>query len=149
MDPAVNRLLTLKVKDVMTRDVVCVHADQTADEAAARFVRARISGAPVVDAHGVCVGVLSATDYVSPRCPDDSAACTDGERKSVGDLMSRGVQSVGPEQTLLTAARLMCIKHLHRLPVLDHESRPVGLLTAMDAVAALVNAIDEREAATM
>jgi CBS domain-containing protein len=56
---------------------------------------------------------------------------------------------VQPEQTLLTAARIMCVKHVHRLPVLDSDNRPVGLLTAMDVVAAMVNAIDEREAAEM
>jgi CBS domain-containing protein len=53
---------------------------------------------------------------------------------------------VQPEQTLLTAARLMCEKHVHRLPVLNLDGKPVGLITSMDVVAALVNAIDEREA---
>jgi CBS-domain-containing membrane protein len=68
---------------------------------------------------------------------------------TVQDHMSRSVQSVRPEQTLLTAARIMCAQHVHRLPVLDVEGRSIGLLTSMDVVAALVNAIDEREAAAM
>ena len=147
MDPAVNRLLTLKVKDVMTREVVCVSVDQTANEVASLFEEKRISGAPVVDREGHCVGILSATDYVVPHqdeLPDHATRV-----QTVRDLMSSGVRSVAPEQTLLAAARMMCIKHIHRLPVLDSESRPVGLITAMDVVAALVNAIDEREAATM
>ncbi len=64
----------------------------------------------------------------------------------MGGEMSSGVRSVQPEQTLLTAARIMCEKHVHRLPVLNLDGKPVGLITSMDVVAALVNAIDEREA---
>ena len=66
----------------------------------------------------------------------------------VGGEMSAGVRSVQPEQTLLMAARIMCEKHVHRLPVLNLDGKPVGLITSMDVVAALVNAIDEREAMT-
>lgn len=149
MDPAVDRLLTLRVKDVMTHEVVCVSAGQTAADAANLLARVRISGAPVVDEQNRCVGILSATDYVHLQGVDKATDSTSEAPQLVRDLMSSGVQSVGPEQTLLTAARLMCIRHLHRLPVLDHEAHPVGLITAMDVVAAMVNAIDEREAAAM
>ncbi len=58
MDSAVDRLLTLKVKDVMTRQVVCVAKDQLLSDAADLFVEKGISGAPVVDASGRCVGIL-------------------------------------------------------------------------------------------
>ncbi len=145
MDIAVDRLMTLKVKDVMTRKVICVSDDQPLPEAAQLFLAKGISGAPVVDRHGRCVGLLSLVDYVR-RChapPDDGERDTAGEL--VGQGMSPGVRSVQPEQTLLTAARLMCDKHVHRLPVLDLDGKPVGLITSMDVVAALVNAIDERE----
>lgn len=149
MDSAVDRLLTLKVKDVMTRHVVCVGKDVTVYDAAELFVDKGISGAPVVDGEGRCVGVLSAIDYVRREhlLHSDSPAQPLGER--VYDQMSAGVRSVQPEQTLLTAARLMCEKHVHRLPVLNPDGKPVGLITSMDVVAALVNAIDERETLAM
>ncbi len=149
MDSAVDRLLTLKVKDVMTRNVVCVSMDISLAEAAAIFVEKKISGAPVVDQQNRCVGILSATDYVKHErfMPDADAAATD--QQAVRDQMSKGVQSVRPEQTLLTAARMMCVRHVHRLPVLDADGQPVGLITSMDVVAAMVNAFDERDAAAM
>jgi predicted transcriptional regulator len=146
MDIAVDRLMTLKVKDVMTRKVICVAKNQPLSDAAGLFLEKGISGAPVIDEDGRCVGVLSAIDYVrrahALRHEDESD--TAGER--VGGEMSSGVRSVQPEQTLLTAARIMCEKHVHRLPVLNLDGKPVGLITSMDVVAALVNAIDEREA---
>ncbi len=46
MDSAVDRLLTLKVKDAMTRQVVCVSKDQLLSDAADLFVEKGISGAP-------------------------------------------------------------------------------------------------------
>lgn len=146
MDIAVTRLMTLRVKDVMTRRVICVGEDQNMSEAAGLFLEKGISGAPVVDAEGCCVGMLSAFDYVrrahfTQTAPDPSAL-TD----TVGAEMSPQVRFVEPERTLLAAARLMCEKHVHRLPVLDLDNKLVGLITAMDVVAALVNAMDERDA---
>lgn len=146
MDTAVNRLMTLKVKDVMTRKVICVREDQSMSEAAGLFLEKGISGAPVVDAAGCCVGMLSAIDYLrrvhAAQSTPDSQAPTD----TVGAEMSQQLRAVQPERTLLAAARIMCEKHVHRLPVLDLDDKPVGLITAMDVVAALVNAMDERDA---
>jgi CBS domain-containing protein len=148
MDVAVDRLMTLKVKDVMTRKVICVAQNQRLSDAAGLFLEKGISGAPVIDEQGHCVGVLSAIDYVRRA----HSAEGDDESDTAGELvrgeMSAGVRSVQPEQTLLMAARIMCEKHVHRLPVLNLDGKPVGLITSMDVVAALVNAIDEREAMT-
>ena len=149
MDSAVDRLLTLKVKDVMTRQVVCVAKDQLLSDAADLFVEKGISGAPVVDASGRCVGILSAIDYVKREHVLRGTAMEQAAEDRVYQEMSVGVRSVQPENTLLNAARIMCEKHVHRLPVLDLEGKPVGLITSMDVVAALVNAIDEREARAM
>ena len=129
----------------MTRDVVCVQKDQTLREAAQMFVGKKISGAPVVDSANKCVGVLSAVDYVRREQVLQGIVPTGIDEDQVFQQMSCGVRAVQPEQSLLTAARLMCEKHVHRLPVLDQDDQPVGLITAMDVVAALVNAIDERE----
>ena len=148
MDTAIDRLITLKVKDVMSRDVVCVSPEQVMADVAQLFVDHRISGVPVTVGDGSCVGVLSAIDYVKReriiRSPE-----ADQTNDTVQDHMSNSVQSVKPDQTLLTAARIMCAQHVHRLPVLDMDGRAIGLVTSMDVVAALVNAIDEREAAAM
>ena len=146
MDIAVDRLMTLKVKDVMTRKVICVAKNQRLSDAAGLFLEKGISGAPVIDEHGRCVGVLSAIDYVRRAHALQHADESGTAEERVGGEMSSGVRSVQPEQTLLTAARIMCEKHVHRLPVLNLDGKPVGLITSMDVVAALVNAIDEREA---
>lgn len=149
MDNVGNRLLTLKVKDVMTRQVICVSEDQTLSEAACLFVSQGISGAPVVDADGQCVGVLSAIDYVGREDVLRGLWPVGEPGDQVYQQMSTKLRYVQPEQSLLRAARLMSAEHVHRLPVLDAEHRPVGLITSMDIVAALVNVIDEQETRSM
>jgi CBS domain-containing protein len=41
------------------------------------------------------------------------------------------------------AAKIMCLQHVHRLPVVDASGKPVGIISSMDLVAALSNAAEE------
>ncbi len=57
-------LQELTAEDVMTYEVVPLAETMPLREAARLLVGNRVGGAPVVDARGRCVGVLSATDFV-------------------------------------------------------------------------------------
>ena len=76
LDP-IDRLLSLHVADVMNREVVTLKATQTMSQAAAVFVEQAISGAPVVDDKGRCVGVLTSRDFVR-RAVQVGRGATDG-----------------------------------------------------------------------
>ncbi len=52
----------IRIKDIMTPNVVTVKADHTLEEAAARLLTNSISGAPVVDEAGNVVGTISQTE---------------------------------------------------------------------------------------
>jgi CBS domain-containing membrane protein len=139
MNSAIERLLTLRVRDVMNRRVVQVASQQTMTEAAGTFLEHAISGAPVVDQANRCVGVLSATDFVKRHV----GRSMDRSQEQVVQHMSSKVQSIAADEPLMAAARLMCKEHIHRLPVLDSDRRLQGMVTSLDIVAALVNAIEE------
>ena len=159
MNSTIERLLTLRVCDVMSRHVVSIAATKNMSEAADLLTRHFISGAPVTGPQGQCVGMLSATDFV--RCvaaAKDSAldlaperngcqkhrhACPAPATDLVASHMSALVQSVASGQPLTEAARRMCQNHIHRLVVLDDQGRPTGVLTALDIVAELLNAVEE------
>lgn len=181
MNSAIERLLTLRVADCMTRPVVVIRAQQTMAEAAEKLARHNISGLAVTDDEGRAVGILSATDFVrreekastpdwtmdsvfapsskpgasSPpvalplpvpaeaASPSESLPVAEVAEGLVGNHMTKAVQTVPPEASLLHAARMMCAEHIHRLLVLDAQAQPVGVLTSLDIVAALVAAIDE------
>ena len=55
-------LTKIKVKDIMTRDVITVPPDFTVEETAQVLQKNKISGAPVVDADGKLVGTITQTD---------------------------------------------------------------------------------------
>jgi CBS domain-containing protein len=75
-------LFSLTAADLMTRDVLRLHREMPLRDAANLLFRSQISGAPVVDDHGRCVGVLSASDFVrkevgvSPSTPRDPLLLT-------------------------------------------------------------------------
>ena len=56
--------------------------------------------------------------------------------------MTSGIQSIDLDMPLIVAARVMDDTHLDELRVIDQQ-RPVGILSHLDVVAALVNAFDE------
>jgi CBS-domain-containing membrane protein len=149
MANAIERLLTLRVSDVMTKQVISVSKQDTMDRARGRLLEHSISGAPVVDEQQFCVGVLSAMDFVKKR---DGIAVRNGQQRRidagsnelVADHMSPTVHSIGADKPLLAAARKMCAQHIHRLPVLDCGGRPIGMITALDVVAAVVTAVEEK-----
>jgi CBS domain-containing protein len=57
-------LPALTAADLMTRDMVLVPEEMPLREAAVLLRRAQISGTPVVDRLGRCVGVLSTADFL-------------------------------------------------------------------------------------
>jgi CBS domain-containing protein len=58
-------LLDLIAADLMTTPVRTIPHAMSLREAAQLLIRDSISGAPVVDADGRCVGVLSSSDFVT------------------------------------------------------------------------------------
>lgn len=68
----------LKLRDIMTEEVLAVSPDTTLRQALELFARHQITGAPVVDGRKV-VGVVSATDvlsFVGMRSSDSGSAAT-------------------------------------------------------------------------
>ena len=159
MNSAIERLTALKVSDAMQRNVVRLSTHSTMAEAADTLLNHAISGAPVVDEFDHCVGVLSALDFVKrehelaesgaleathsqsePR-PMLNVGVFDQER--VERYMTPAVQSIAMDAPLMQAAKIMHSAHLHRIPVLDGRGRPIGMISSLDIVAALMTALEE------
>lgn len=54
----------MQVRDVMTRNVISVAANETVVNAARIMLQNRISGLPVVDADGDLVGIVTEGDFL-------------------------------------------------------------------------------------
>lgn len=160
MNSAIERLISLQVRDIMARDVVTIPANSTMSEAADKLRNHSVTGAPVTDELGRCIGVLSGTDFVqrnsentdnggnithvlSSRHPSGMFQIEEVPNELVRAHMSPTVQTVDEHCTLVQAGRCMCHEHIHRLVVIDKRSRPVGVISSLDFVSAMISAINE------
>lgn len=165
MNTIIDRLLALRVADVMSRSIVTVPESQPLGEVACVLAEHDVSSAPVVDDHGRCIGVISAWDFVKRHCDHSRRGGRVAHRSTLETLaegrcisaaedfasyhMSPAVQTVDPGASLLRAARIMNATHMHHLFVLDEFERPLGVVSTMDITAAVVNAFEELDAATL
>ncbi len=155
-----NKLATLQVADIMTHKVVTVAVNNTMSEAADVFFEHRITGAPVVDELGHCVGVLSATDFVHSKAeeldgrervghflcshhPSGLYSVNEVRHDLVRSHVSPAVQTMDQSAPLLMGAQCMCQQHVHRLIVIDVKGAPVGILTSLDLVAAMISTVED------
>ena len=122
----------LLIKDIMTSPVYTVEAGASAEEAAWGLTRRHIGGAPARDAAGNLVGVLSSSDLVNP----EPAQWIKGE-VTVGDVMNPDVISLYADDPAMAAVNEMAKRSIHRIVVLDGDSKLAGIVTPMDVVRAL------------
>jgi len=125
----------LKVGNLMSIDLVVIGADAPAIEAERLLKTYRVSGLPVVS-DGVTTGVISQTDLEVAR----SSAIIHGtwERVLVRHLMTTPAVTVHIGTSLARAAQLMVTRHIHRLVVVDDEDAPIGVVSSLDLLRALV-----------
>jgi CBS-domain-containing membrane protein len=118
----------MKISELMTTDVQSCHCGALANRAAQLMWEHDVGCVPVVDANGRVVGIVTDRDLCM-------AAYTQGrplEEILVGSAMSRVVHSVHPDDHVESAAQRMSEQRVRRLPVLDDQSRLVGLLSLND-----------------
>lgn len=147
----------MKTRDVMTRDATTVTPDTSLRDLALLLSERQISGAPVVDADGTVVGVISEADLLvkqlsrplSRRLPlewilgerHDPEELRRRAATTVGGAMSAPAVTIDADRPLRDAANLMVDRGVNRLPVLEN-GRLVGILTRADLVTAYLH-LDE------
>lgn len=117
----------MKIKDMMTKHTVSVGQDEPVTAAARLLKRDNIGSVPVCDEHGKLQGILTDRD-ITIRCV---AAGVDPERTPIRDIMTAGVYTVSPSDTVETAAALMGKAQVRRLPVCEN-GKLVGMLSLGD-----------------
>lgn len=111
----------MKVREIMTSNVISVRDDMEIEDAARLLARHRISGLPVVNGAGSLVGLITEYDLLTKQ------------GAAVAEIMSRGVISVSPETDVEEVAHLLANQRIRRVPVLDGD-RLVGIVSRSDLV---------------
>jgi len=147
----------LKVKEIMTKDVVTVTKETTVMELARIFAERHISSLPVLDSAGNLSGIVTETDLVeqdkSLHIPTvisifDWVIYLESDKKfekelkkmtgrTVGDIYSADVVSVSPEATVADVADIFSSRKITAVPVVD-EGRLVGIVARIDLIRSMV-----------
>jgi len=115
------------VKDLMSPDVISIEPGSSAALAARLLSRHNVGALPVCTGDGRLRGMVTDRDIVL-RCvaPEEDPAQT-----PVRDIMTRGCATISPEDDCRTAARLMALRQVRRLPVVEN-GKLVGMLALSD-----------------
>ena len=123
------------VGEAMTAQPVTLPAGMDAAVAARRLEAAGVSGAPVV-AGGRVVGVVTLRDLA--LATDAVLARAAGRRgPTVRELMTQRPLVAMADWPLVRAVAAMRAAGVNRLPVVDDEDRPAGILTRDDVLDAI------------
>ena len=153
----------LKVRDLMTTEVLTLRPDDTVKKAANRLALDNVSGAPIVDNKNHLLGFVSENDilHVIMKYQDkmdkqmvgdslldysmDSVIESDDNLKKVSEeisniqmstIMVRSVMTTTPDAPIIEVLRLMLRLGINRIPVLE-KGILVGIISRGDIIFAL------------
>ena len=126
------------VRDLMSRDVVTLDADESLLLADDVMRLGRIRHLPVVEG-GRLVGLVTHRDLLRASVSSLAGLTRDEEATikraiPVREVMSKHVTTIRPDQDALEACRILLERKLGCLPVVDDGGRLVGILTEADFV---------------
>lgn len=121
------------VKDYMARTLVTFKPDTAVLDAVHILVKNRIAGAPVVDDEGNLIGMLSELDCMKVALQAGYHGDYGGP---VSDYMSKGVETVNMDMSIIDLAQVFIDTSYRRFPVTD-ENRLVGQISRRDVLRAL------------
>ncbi len=144
-DLGADRENRMRANQVMTRGVVTVPADASVYDAAFILLSAGISAAPVLNASGKMIGIVSEADLMYrpelgtlPRkswldrlVADDVGTAREfiqSHSHRVADIMTKDVVSAGPRTPLTEIATLMREHKVKRIPIVE-DGAVVGIVS--------------------
>jgi len=145
----------MQVKDVMTRNVIAIGADEPVVKAARLMLQNRISGLPVVDKDGELVGIVTEGDFlrrgelgterrrpkwlefiVGPGKLAQEYVHTAGRK--VEEIMTPDPETAAETDSLERVVEVMERRHIKRLPVM-RDGRMVGIVSRANLMHALAS----------
>src|SRR5579863_3272865 len=146
----------MRAMDVMTTDVITVEPDRTVQSVATLLADRGISGAPVVDAGGRLVGIVSEGDllhraeigtarrhrerrrswWLDHFASEAAREYVKSHGRTVRDIMTQNVVTVSEDTELADVAALLEARRIKRVPVI-RDGKIVGIISRANLVRAL------------
>ena len=133
------------VKDVMSTHVIAVRQNASYKDMAAMLHEQRVSAFPVLDDHNKVIGVVSESDLLTkealegtvPGMLQSMMSQREHARASAvtaAELMTKPPVTIGPDEPVIQAARLMYSRRLKRLPVTSDDGTLIGIVSRADVL---------------
>ncbi|MEO1717977.1 MAG: CBS domain-containing protein [Planctomycetota bacterium] len=134
------------IAGILTNSIVTVSMDDSLETVRALFKQHRFHHLIVVE-KGKAVGVLSERDLlknISPFIDQMSERKQDTWtlKKRVHQIMQRDLVWATPDTSIHDASLMMAANQISCLPVLDEQSKPLGIVTARDILRWLADQLD-------
>ena len=120
----------MKIRDLMTKQVATVRATDSTAVAARLMWDCDCGAVPVLDGDGRAIAMITDRDICMAALMRDSAPSA----IPVSEAMSRTLRFCSPEDAVSTAEGIMRTYQIRRIPILDKDRRPVGVLSLADIV---------------
>lgn len=123
----------MQAKDIMTKNVIVLKADSKIFETIDVLVGNKISGAPVVNAEGKIIGIVSEKDLLI-------ALDFLGEKKAamaqVHEFMTRDVVLLSEEAPIKEISQTLVRENIKRIPIVKND-QVVGIVARRDILRAI------------
>ncbi|MEA3412974.1 MAG: CBS domain-containing protein [Pseudomonadota bacterium] len=143
--PKVQRSKEIKIRDVMTTDVVTVQTGAPVYKAAEAMVEHNISSVPIVDVDNKLIGILSESDFLSALNISEDGAVAQlfdmvirrnrpkrAAGTTVDGMMTPNPITVGEDASLRQAIELMDHNSIKRLVITNEEDHVKGVISRPD-----------------
>jgi len=145
-------MFRMKVKDVMSRDVVTVGPETTFKEIGniifGKTFRHKFSSVPVIDKNNKLLGIVTEKDLLRRLYPSQKELIEDFfqasnfsnmeekihdvEKLTAQVIMVKNPITTSPETPLMRAGSIMLAESKRRLPVMDKNDKLVGIISQGD-----------------
>ncbi len=119
----------LKIKDVMTKDVISVKKETPIYEAMEIMRKKDITGMPVIQDDMTLLGVITEKDVLRLFYADG-----DENNQTVGLFMTRPAVSYRENENLRSVCDFMMINYFRRVPVVSKQGKLVGIISRPDII---------------
>lgn len=130
------------VADVMSHQPITLPDSATVLQAWQLLTDRRVGQAPVLNAAGQLIGLLTRADLLQPQqLPDPARHALVWQTllaRPVTDIMATPVPSVAPESDIRRVAQVLLDTGLPGLPVVDEQGRVSGFISRSDILRAVV-----------
>lgn len=116
----------MMLDSIMTKKVYSLKSKHTILDAASLMKNKDIGAVPIVDDQNHILGIVTDRDLVLALAKGKMLDC------ELGQIMSKNVESLYPDQTIAELCEAMGYRQVKRIPIIDFDDKLIGIISLGD-----------------